>query len=143
MHKKRPVSLVDIGLFSQKQTAKKGLPLFFPGQFIALCFFLYTDRSKNFFQCIFTAGAGSHKICLAPLRLLRSAAGHLMGNCIGKKHDQIRASDLFSKTCRHLGKNLCPAVISLTDLFVLTCHPVMAADDYDTHINPFPFCFSF
>ena len=59
-----------------------------------------------------------------------------MGYGVRKKYDQVRASDLLAQACGHLGEYFCLAVEPSADLLILTYHSVMAAYDYNTHIEP-------
>ena len=97
---------------------------------------LRTHVPQDFFQRIFAACMASDYVCIAPFRLFHRTADHFMGYGVCKEYDQIRASDLFAETCRHLSKNFCFAVEPLAYLFILTYHSVMAAYDNNTHIKP-------
>ena len=97
---------------------------------------LHTFTFQDFFQCIFTARVAPYHICVAPACLFHRAADHFVGYGVRKKYDQVRASDLFAQACGHLGEYFCLAVEPSADLLILTYHSVMAAYDYNAHIEP-------
>jgi hypothetical protein len=58
---------------------------------------------------------------------------HLMGNRVGKKDDQIRVSYKTLQIIRRLGVDFGLTPVFLTDVPVLTDHPVVPAYDYYAH----------
>jgi hypothetical protein len=58
---------------------------------------------------------------------------HLVGNGIGKKDDQIRASYKTFQIIRRLGVNFGLTPVFPADVLVLTDHPVVSAYDYYAH----------
>ena len=78
-------------------------------------------------------------IRLDPPRLIQSAANHLMRYGIRKQHNQIGASNLLLQIPGHLGKDLRLTAMFLTNLLILAYHPVMPADNHNTHTLAVPF----
>ena len=70
---------------------------------------------------------------LVPLGFPGSADDHFVGNGIGKDNQKVRASHFLFQGTVFLGKHLGFAAISLADVFVLTLHAFVSADNYNTH----------
>ena len=77
----------------------------------------------------------AHDLRFIFIDLVQSAADHLVGYGICKQHQQIRPADLLIQAGTHLGKYLCLAVITLTDLLILTDHSVVASNNNNTHTD--------
>mgnify|MGYP001706454189 CR=1 FL=1 len=72
---------------------------------------------------------------ILPLCFIHSRFHHLMRYGVGKENEQVRGPHLLVHAGRHLCKYLCLAFIVLTDLHILTDHPVMSSYNYNTHEN--------
>ena len=64
---------------------------------------------------------------------IKRTADHFVGYRSRKEDEQIRSSDLFVQAGTHLGEYLCFAVVGFAYFFILGDHPVMTADDNNTH----------
>lgn len=70
---------------------------------------------------------------IAASGFLQGGTYHFMRNSIGEKDNQIRKPQLLLKVGGHFSKNLCPASVAFADLFILTLHAFVAADDDNAH----------
>ena len=96
-----------------------------------LCYVLF----YNVFQSGTTACVAPDYFYILPLCFIHSRFHHLMRYGVGKENEQVRGPHLLVHAGRHLCKYLCLAFIVLTDLHILTDHPVMSSYNYNTHEN--------
>ena len=93
---------------------------------------------EQLLQCTGAAAVASGDSSVLPSSLAGGTFHHFVRDGAGEQNNQIGRPNLSFKICRHVGKHFCAAAVTLTDIFVLAFHSLIAADDYYTHDGLLP-----